>query len=639
VRTIYTNHIKSLAALTVAAMTFVLASCGGSGATTTTTPISGTSNAAIITLSPSATSVNSDGSNPVTLTATTLSSGNALLSGQTLTISTTAGQVSTSSITTDTNGQASIIFSSGATRTNGTATITVATTSGTASASIPIQITGSTLSLTSSATSAATGSPVTIAAVAKDAGNNVVSGQTLRYSIAASSTGSGTLSATAGTTDFSGATSFTLTGTAGGNVDVLVEWLNTAGATTTSKTVTVTFAASAGTFSVVTPSFSPYPVSIGINQNVVINVPATVSSIRYASTLGTWVGGTSVLTVANPGTGTDTRTFVPGNNAGNASVQIDALDATGAVISTANFIFSITANAASAISLQSNVSVVPPSSGTTSSTATFTAKVIDAIGNPVGGAPVQFTLVNSTGTGETLSPVIASTNTTGALGEAQTTFTAGTSTSQNAAVKAMVVGTALSATKMIVVGGTVGSIAIGVSDKQASINSDTSYELPVTVLVSDSNGNAVSGATVSLSLWPVTYYYGYRDIDCKAVLSGLFHSGAATPYSHANEDANRNYLIDAGEDTDSPGNLGADGLLTPPQADGGTIPATVTTGADGTATFKYVFLKKYANWLTVRLTASTTALGNPTATSDIYLLPLASDVSGTACGLVNSPYN
>lgn len=637
----------SLGLLTLAGLLLV-AGCGKTPTTATAATAATVSNASTISLSSTGTTIKSDGSNSVTLTATALTSSNAILANQALTLSASGGQLSAATVTTDATGKATFTFSAGSAGLNRTATISVAATGTTATASIPIQITGSTLTLTSTTASVATGTPVAISVTAKDAAGNPVTSQALRYSIASSSTGSGTLSASTGTTDISGMTSVNLTGTAGGTVNVLVEWLDSAGVVTASATKAFTVAAAGNTFSVVTPASSPFAVSIGTNQSVVVNVPATVASIRYATTLGSWLQvasqagcntlGQKVCTVSNTGT-TDTQTFVPGNNAGNATVQIDALNASGTVLSSATVMLSITSPAANAskITLQSNVAVLPPSAGTTLSTATLTAKVFDAANNPVGNAPVSFELVNSTGSGESISPALTTTNATSPMGVAQAIFTAGTSTTLNSSVKASITnsaGTIISASQQLVVGGTVGSIAIGPSNKMTAVNFDTAYQLPVTIMVSDSNGNAVAGAVVTLSLWPVRYYKGNRTACVAPVTAGF-----------ANEDVNFNNTLDAGEDIDGPGaattaSLGTpDGALWPPQADSGSVPSTVTTDANGIATFNWVYLKRYANWLKVRLTASTQVQGSQsTASALLDLAALAADVA-VPCSLPDSPYN
>jgi hypothetical protein len=638
------NASSALIALITLA-TFITAGCGGHAASTT--PTATNTIASSIQLSATTTNVNSDGSNAVTVTATVLSASNAVLPDQTVDFSSTTGLLSTSSGTTNASGQVAFNFSAGTSGTNRTATITATVNGSAISGSLPIQIIGSTLTATTAASAAPAGTPVAISIVAKNSGGIGVANQPLRASIASTSTGSGTLSATTITTDSTGNASVSLTGTAAGVVDVLIEWLDATGTSVTASTTkAVTINPTGGAFSVTAPASSPFAAFIGTNQTVTVNVPATIGTtpithIRYATTLGTWLANNlNVLTVAKAAA-TDSQTFVPGNSAGNANVQVDALDSNGNVLTSATFVFSITSpstNAAS-ITLQSNVSVLQPSSGSNLSTATLTAIVRDASNNPVGGAPVLFELVNSSGSGESLNPVVVTTDSTSStttqMGRAQTTFTAGTSTNQYAAVKATVVGTTISSTTPITVGGTAGSIALGSGTKLSIVNSDTAYQLPVTVMVTDSNGNAVSGAVVSISIWPVKYYKGVRANDCSYTAIGPF----------SNEDTNENLILDAGEDVDSAGGYpsttanGPDGSLWPVPSSAGSVPSTVTTAVDGTATFNWIYLKQYASWLRVRIRATTQVQGSSSTSSlELPLVPAAIDTTAP-CPLPNSPFN
>jgi hypothetical protein len=387
---------------------------------------------------------------------------------------------------------------------------------------------------------------------------------------------------------------------------------------------------------------SPFPVTLGANQAVTLATPATinginVANIRYATTLGSWLsGGLKTLTVARTAA-SDTQTLVAGTSAGNANVQIDALSGAGAVLASAKMVFALSASASSAsvITLQPNVTVLSPSLGGTSSTATLTATVRDVIGNAVGGASVLFELDNPTGSGELIDPVVALTNSSGV---AQSIFTAGSqSTIQTSTIRASVIGSAVTpSTTNITVGGTAGSVAIGTSTAIASVNSNTAYQLPVTVMVTDSNGNAVTGATVSLSLWGNIYHKGTR--------AALAPCVAIRTFSHANEDDDirENLILDPGEDVDGPGNrtgLGVpDGALWPPSPAAGSLPPTVTTGNDGTATFNWIYLKQYADWITARLRASVVVQGSEaTTTTTIILAPSKADVD--ACVLSESPFN
>ena len=118
---------------------------------------------------------------------------------------------------------------------------------------------------------------------------------------------------------------------------------------------------------------------------------------------------------------------------------------------------------------------------------------------------------NTTGGGESVSPVVAYTATISGgglgLGQASATFTSGSlsSSSSGVQVRAKVTNTAVatntapsSADATIVIGGTAGSIAFGISTKLVELNT-TTYSLPMSVLVADSNGNPQANQTVSLS--------------------------------------------------------------------------------------------------------------------------------------------
>jgi hypothetical protein len=352
--------------------------------------------------------------------------------------------------------------------------------------------------------------------------------------------------------------------------------------------------------------------------------------------------------------GNYTATFVAGSNAGNANVQVDALDAGGNILSSASTLLALSSSAANAasITLQAGLSSMPPSIGNTKSTTTLTAMVRDATNNPVGNAAVLFELVNPTGSGEQISPVTVMTSATGATGQALSTFTAGPlPTTQMSQIRASVIGTVtpVQATTTITVGGTATSIAISPSTTISSINTNTTYQLPVSILVTDSLGNAVSNAQVSLSLWPKQYRKGNRS---GATCSITPSTSAGPPATSAvwlnNEDVNENAFLDAGEDVDGPGGSLTvapyrgvpDGILWPPQASGGSVPASVMTGVDGTATFNWTYLKQYADWVAVRLRAKTGVQGSE-STSEVVLTLTgsAADEVISPCPLPSSPFN
>lgn len=341
--------------------------------------------------------------------------------------------------------------------------------------------------------------------------------------------------------------------------------------------------------------------------------------------------------------------------AGLANVQVEGLDAGGNTLVTDAHMVAITsaATTATSITVQANVSVIPPSSGGTANSATITATVRDVNAQPVGNVPVVFTLANPTGGGETLTPVLAMTSDGASpnlptLGQAKSTFTSGSlpSGANGVGITATVVGTTISDTTRVNIGGTAGSIFIGMASK-ITVPTIMTYALPMSLLVADSNGNPVPGAIVSLSIWPSAYttggYYrvtpitpsGPGTLYCAIGIAGISPTlntiGGGPLFTYDNEDGNENLILDAGEDT----NL--DGLLTPPNSSSGVLPTTVTTDSNGIAHFDLTYLKQSAIWITVRVRARAFVQGSESTSSFIFTLPAeVTDVE--SCALPDSPF-
>ena len=80
-----------------------------------------------------------------------------------------------------------------------------------------------------------------------------------------------------------------------------------------------------------------------------------------------------------------------------------------------------------------------------------------------------------------------------------------------------------------------------------------------------------------------------------------------------------------------------DGLATPPSSAGGIVPGSVTTDANGVATFNLTYGKSSAIWIVTRIRAKTIVQGSETASEVQFVLPaLLADT--TPCHLPNSPY-
>jgi hypothetical protein len=607
--------IKLLIALLIAVLSLTLTFCF-SDEEEETTPTDQLPTAGSLTLRVSQTSVKSDNSDSATVTATVLDRTSAVIEGKNVIFSATGGQFnSSSSVATDAYGEASIEFSSGADSSN--QSVTIAASVDGLTREVPIQITGSTITLSSSTTNLEIGGndTDTLTITVKDAGSFYIYGAEVTLSVDSSSTGAVSLTPETGTTDVNGKLEVQVTGTQSGNVTLRVE------AVGTTKTQAYTVSATGSAFGISSPTTDPYSLSTNTNLTITVNAP-NQTQVRFATTLGYWDSTTEMVRDKSVGGGTASA-VLRSTEAGVATVQVSDPNNPSTTDSLKVAISAPTSEAAQ-ISLQANATVVAPSTGDTSNSITLTAIVKNASGQIVGGAAVHFSITDPTGGGEFISPVISYTDD---YGEATSTFTSGSlsTDAEGVTVKATVVGTTIEDTIAIVIGGTAGSVTIGRGTSIYSINDDTAYQLPIAVLVSDSNGNAVSGATVSLNLWPSHYATGCWTSEC---VPGDCPDPQYMAYP--NEDTNKNSTMDTGEDTNG------DGVLTPPSSAAGSLPRTVTCDENGVANFNLVYLKASAAWIEDEITASTEVLGTETQSTYRLGLPWAE----ADCGyLPHSPYN
>ena len=621
-------------------------------------PIKISSSSLLISLATSNATVKSDGSNSTTITATVTDPNNIAVAGATLTFTKGTGLLGASSGASTAAGIVTIPFSAVALdkvtgvpidKTNRTEIITATVAGSTAKAQIPIQVVGSTLTLTPSLTTLPVGNSLTLTASAKDASQTGVLGQSLRFTVPA---GKGTLSGGSGTSATSqiattlatGATpAISFTPSVAENVRITVEWLNADGNVSLSTTTTINVTVVGVSFTVVLPAANPAPLALGATQAVSVSVPPTVSgtavaSVRFSTTLGTWSNGSKVSTTVPAGNAVN-EVLTGGASSGTANIQIDALAASGATLATVNQLFALSApaTAAGVVTLQSSVSNVAPSTAGSSNSATLTATVrTSGGGNTVGGAIVLFEIMNSTGSGEQIYPVVA---TTDSSGQALTTFTSGSqSTVGGLKIKASVVGTAADCdnsvappkpgvcdVKAIFVNASGVSVSVGYSSTVNPVNDNTNYQLPMSVLVVDNAGSAVKNALVTLSTFPTRYYAGTRDdLNC----APFFTVG----YPKTNEDVNENDNLDPGED------VNGDGTITPAHSTAGTLPSTVTTDANGVATFNLTYQKTYASWVQARVRAKVVvSTGTTESTNELkFILPF-SQADTKPCILPNSP--
>ena len=586
-----------------------------------------------LSLATDKTAVQANNSDSATITATVLDANKAWVQGTTVVFSADGGSISSSSAATDANGQAEIVFRS-VSDDPSNRTVTITAEAADLSTLIPIRIVGSTITLaTGKASIADDGSDeATLTVTAKNAAGVPVYNVPLTFSV--SGTGDAELQefstvdytytlddATAprytGRTDTQGQFKVYVSGTAAGTVTVTVTGLGDV--KTQNYTVNPAAAVTFGIDHLESPvgtvvDFAdPYALSTNQDLKIVVNAPdAGETEVVFATTVGEWEGVADQMVYNAPIAGGQAEATLRSGLAGLASIQISY----GTDTATTDFIsvaVSAPSSEASSIRLQPSATVVAPSTGGVTNSVTLEATVKNATEQPVGGAPVAFSIENARGGGESISPVIVYTNSSGV---AETTFTSGSlaTDTSGVTVTARVVGTAIADSESIRIGGEAGSVSVGRGTVVESVYDDTVYELPMAVLVADSSGNPVSGAVVTLSAWPVSYATGGwydEDPDPESDRYVVYYSG-----SYSNEDLNMNLVNDPGED------VNMDGFLTPPNSSAGALPPPVTTDVNGVANFDLVYLKANAAWVTVRITAYTQALGTETTSHIDFTLPV-----------------
>lgn len=576
-------------------------------------------------ISTDSTTILSDNSTVATITVTALDNVNVVVPGATITFASDGGVLSAGSVVTDANGQAIVTLSAGTDKTNQTILVT-ASTVGATNVQVPVAVTGTTVSITPDRSNLNLGGTAvaTLVINADDAGGTGIFNTPVTLSINSASTGAADLSVTSGTTNTLGELTLTLTGTSPGSVRVEA----TALGVTTYYDFTVTSGATS--LVILSPaSGTTAPIQPAASTPVSVQVPVGVSSITMVTSLGVWgSSGSNVTTWSGVG-GTTVNDSLSSAVIGTATINV-ADSSNPSTADSINLVFvDQVVDGTSTVSLQAAPSTVAPSTGSSLNTSLLEAHVLNGANGPIAGARVTFSMSNTTGSGEYIDPPVAYTD---AYGVARATFYSGSQSTDSTGL--VVTATAWqtanptlaadTSSVSVIVGGTVGSIAIGTSTTISAINDNTAYALPVSVQVTDSGGNAVANTDVTLSIWAQEYALGF--FDCNAAEPTVIFEEVL-----ANEDLDKDLVLDVSED------LSGNGILTPESSAAGSLPTIVTTDENGLATFNLVYLKDYAGYLKVALTATSMVQGTETrATKRFWLGWLKSDAS--ACLLKESPF-
>ncbi len=177
-------------------------------------------------------------------------------------------------------------------------------------------------------------------------------------------------------------------------------------------------------------------------------------------------------------------------------------------------------------------------------------------------------------TGGTLSVGSAITD---SRGRAQTVYTASNTTSANQGVliTAAVQGTAVSKQVALTVARREVFISLGTGNSILEVASNTQYQVDYAIQVTDANGAGVASVPLAVRVLSVRYYKGIRALKTSPCVGTAAPGGTgwATCYtltkkfdvelaaSCADEDANRNGQLDAGEDFNTSGRVEAGNIV------------------------------------------------------------------------------
>lgn len=256
------------------------------------------------------------------------------------------------------------------------------------------------------------------------------------------------------------------------------------------------------------------------------------------------------------------------------------------------------------------------------------AIVRDVNNNPVKNQVVVFSLDNAAG-----GVISTGTAVTNSQGIASTVFTADATTGAGVEGLNLVVKAALQSNNAIsdetdiAVGKRTLFFRFGTGNGITKPNA-SNYAKEFSVIVTDSSGNPVANQALNVAVVPTGYRKGFWVASPPAPAAFKVWEPNVTANCE-NEDANLNGILDPLFDNNGniiPGtgeDLNGDGQLTP--GNRATVPGTITSDANGIATFNITYFQDVATWLDVRLQVSGFAAGTENVTYSNYSLPVAAD--------------
>jgi len=539
-------------------------------------------------------SLPSDPGQRLDLTVVVRDDNNVAVGGVTVIMSTDSGILSVLDPVTNANGIVTATLNAGGDPTNRAITISADANSiiGTAT----INVTGTTLSL-SGAPALSQGDSATYTIVLSDAARNGIANQVVDVS----SANGNTLAAASLTTDTGGQAQVDVTASTAG--------LDTLTAAALGLTATQTLDVSNDNFVLTAPAAAA---EVLLNTMVAVDLtwsvggtPQAGQNISFSATRGT-LSAFSAMT----------------NAAGVASVMITSNNAGGAVISATNSVGTTTsvniefiADVPAEIAVQASPFTIGPGEQST-----ITAIVRDAANNLVKNITVQFVLTDVTGGQLSVAQAI-----TDSQGRAQTFYTANATTRANNGVR---VAASVQANPAIT-----DFVELTVAERELFISIGTGniifepnsaqYRVEFVIQITDSQGNGVEGVSVQTGILSDAYAKGQWILVLDQSGNLVWFQSISTIGGCADEDVNRNGVLDPGEDFNASGRIEAGNIATSVAQVGSG--GTFTTDSAGFGIIDIFYPQDHAVWVAVTLEATTSVQGTEFAKATSFVLPISGD--------------
>jgi hypothetical protein len=589
------NFMASLSAA------FAVTACGGGGGNSGTSPFNGGDGGGstpIITASTiemlSSSPQLGTGTDTVTITAVVKDANNVSVASAPVAFATDSGTLSSVSTTTNAAGVATATLSPGADKSNRAAKVTA--TSGAIVGTIDVTVTGTKLTFSGETTLALNDTP-TFSVKAVDSSGNPIANLPVQVT---SSLGNG-LSASSINTNSQGNASIVYSATKSGSDHV--EFAST-GIVPAGQTIVISgedfkfvSPAAEATFNVSTlQAPNPQPLTVQYLKNGVAQVGVT---INFAATAGQ-------LSAASAVTNSLGRAVVNISSSTAASATVQAT-LTGAIVAAATLPIQFVATVPAVLVLQpAETAIGPNAPGSVVQRTKVQARVVDANANPVANQVVNFSR-DVDPSGGTLSQPSAPTDVNGI---ASVDYISGPQSTANNGVqlRATVAGTNVSGTASLTVNRTALFIALGTGNVISNLDPQT-YKKDWVVYVTDSNGVAVSGVTLTVRVLPQSYGKG------TLVFAGSIWTPDAQSVLCPSEDgyidgisvAPQNGVLDPGEDRDGNGSLQPGNVIS-------VTPGTLQTDSSGRATVSLIYAESYVPWVDVQLSVTAIVAGTESRT-------------------------